>query len=654
MIYKDRCAELSANVPGTTGTVTVNLSGQGHDGNRAFSAAGYANNDMVVAHVYQAGAPQVWCVAPVTYRTGPARIEYAVANILDGIAGAGVSPAWSSHVVISVEPTSWLTRHEALTGLSADDHPQYHNNARGDARYAPVAHVTSTADHAGLVAAQTAASASKTTPVNADEVPLLDSQASGVLRRLSWANLWAGVRDALAAAGRLLPTGTLGQMVRHDGTQWAATSNLFWDEANRRLGVNTASPTSRIDVRGDALADVIATEVGINIRPVTSPGSPAVALVSTPGNIDNGTQWYFVTYVTALGETGVVPTTPISITIADRLVAGQVNVTLPVSTDPRVTGRRVYRSGAAGNQWTARLLATIHNNTDTSFVDNLADTALATPNSYWRENTTSRQIQLNGLPAMFVGSGIEASVCLGRNAGTTLANGTATGGSCVFVGDVAGQSVTTGSKNTGVGFAALRDVSTGVSNTALGWGAWQFLTIGSHNIAMGDQAGRFNVTGSHNTCLGTSAGQGVSGNSYTENVFVGRSAGLTVTTGSRNTFLGSFNGDTVTTGNNNLLLGYNLDLPAATTSNFMSVGNLLFSEGINGTGATASTGNLGVGIATPTARLDVNGDTLRLRTARTPASATAAGNPGDICWDATHIYICIATNTWRRAAHATW
>jgi hypothetical protein len=34
-----------------------------------------------------------------------------------------------------------VTDHGALTGLADDDHPQYHNDARGDARYAPIASV---------------------------------------------------------------------------------------------------------------------------------------------------------------------------------------------------------------------------------------------------------------------------------------------------------------------------------------------------------------------------------------------------------------------------------------------------------------------------------------------------------------------------------
>ena len=35
---------------------------------------------------------------------------------------------------------SGVTSHSALTELEVDDHPQYHNDARGDVRYAPIAH----------------------------------------------------------------------------------------------------------------------------------------------------------------------------------------------------------------------------------------------------------------------------------------------------------------------------------------------------------------------------------------------------------------------------------------------------------------------------------------------------------------------------------
>lgn len=68
----------------------------------------------------------------------------------------------------------------------------------------------------------------------------------------------------------------------------------------------------------------------------------------------------------------------------------------------------------------------------------------------------------------------------------------------------------------------------------------------------------------------------------------------------------------------------------------------------------ANNGKVGVGTISPTALLDIDSDILRLRTAKTPASAGAAGNTGDICWDASYFYICVATNTWERTEHATW
>ena len=67
-----------------------------------------------------------------------------------------------------------------------------------------------------------------------------------------------------------------------------------------------------------------------------------------------------------------------------------------------------------------------------------------------------------------------------------------------------------------------------------------------------------------------------------------------------------------------------------------------------------SSGRVGIGTASPTMLLDINNDTVRVRTARTPASAAATGATGEICWDADYIYVCTATNTWKRSALSTW
>lgn len=52
--------------------------------------------------------------------------------------------------------------------------------------------------------------------------------------------------------------------------------------------------------------------------------------------------------------------------------------------------------------------------------------------------------------------------------------------------------------------------------------------------------------------------------------------------------------------------------------------------------------------------IDAAGSILRLRTSKTPSSASDTGNVGEICWDAGFIYICTASNAWERAAIATW
>lgn len=65
-------------------------------------------------------------------------------------------------------------------------------------------------------------------------------------------------------------------------------------------------------------------------------------------------------------------------------------------------------------------------------------------------------------------------------------------------------------------------------------------------------------------------------------------------------------------------------------------------------------GSVGIGTASPTHALDINGDTLRIRTSKTPASANASGTQGQIAWDDDYIYVCIDTNTWKRSALSTW
>ena len=70
-------------------------------------------------------------------------------------------------------------------------------------------------------------------------------------------------------------------------------------------------------------------------------------------------------------------------------------------------------------------------------------------------------------------------------------------------------------------------------------------------------------------------------------------------------------------------------------------------------------GNVGIGTTAPSYKLDVSGTAqatqFKLSALNTaPASATAAGTLGEIRVDASYIYICTATNTWKRSAITSW
>lgn len=52
--------------------------------------------------------------------------------------------------------------------------------------------------------------------------------------------------------------------------------------------------------------------------------------------------------------------------------------------------------------------------------------------------------------------------------------------------------------------------------------------------------------------------------------------------------------------------------------------------------------------------LDISGTTIRLRNQRTPSSASASGNAGDICYDTNFLYVCVNDNTWKKLSLSSW
>ena len=244
------------------------------------------------------------------------------------------------------------------------------------------------------------------------------------------------------------------------------------------------------------------------------------------------------------------------------------------------------------------------------------------------------------------------SVFIGEDAG---ANDDLSANVNVFIGQQAGNSNTTGASNVAIGYQALQFNTTGGANTVVGRWAMQNNTTGNNNTAVGYYTLRSNTTGIHNVGLGQTAL--TNNTSGSANTATGYFALWTNVDGIRNTGIGFFSlgdnigdynialgyrsGDNITSGNQNIIIGYDVDAPIGTASNQLSIGNLIFGTGINGTGTTVSTGNIGIGTNAPTEKLHVQGgaritslsgvgNRLVQSNATGVLSNVADGNAGDV------------------------
>ena len=121
-------------------------------------------------------------------------------------------------------------------------------------------------------------------------------------------------------------------------------------------------------------------------QPPTRTYAPLNACTVAAGSAGNltGNYSYAVTYYTTWGETDFSPLATLTTT------ATQASLTaIPVSADPNVLGRRIYRTNGtvAGVYY---LITTLSNNTATTYTDNTADASLPVLASN-NDNTTQQQ-----------------------------------------------------------------------------------------------------------------------------------------------------------------------------------------------------------------------------------------------------------------------
>ena len=418
-----------------------------------------------------------------------------------------------------------------------------------------------------------------------------------------------GILDANNSAGLIIGTG---------GNTAPVIFNVNHVEkgrfdSNGYFGLN-GSPTSRLHVLGTTTSDIGRFDIGIDFNPVAKPAGGTATLIASSGSVNNGTHHYYITYVTALGETDLAPTTPAYVTTDGS--HGQVTVGLPLSSDYRVTGRKIYRTKANQSYWyDVELVTTIPDNSTTSYVDNFPDAGLTNVGAFvfTRDNTTTRSISVGGVQAMLLSS---QNTFLGLDAGKNVLSGVSTSGENTFIGNKSGQSITGGAKNIALGaFSFYGGNSTdcvmighGVGSNSSGengsifigrnTGFWQ--TGGYGNIFIGGGAGygtTYHAT-NYNTGVGVSALNGLS--TGTGNTSFGIASGILVTSGNYNTFSGYYAGHNVTSGSYNIILGASVDAPSATSTGQLNIGNVLYGINLYSSSTSSSapigSGKIGIGL----------------------------------------------------------
>ncbi len=403
---------------------------------------------------------------------------------------------------------------------------------------------------------------------------------------------------------------TAGSVVFSNGSNLAQdNSNFFWDDTNNRLGIGTTSPYAKLSVAGFINTDQYSgyKQAGNTILYASSTnfstlvGSGAGAALLADGF-----------YNTALGYQALNVATSTDGSTAVGYQALSLNT---VGYENTANGYQALAANTTGYRNTANGYQALTANTTGYMNTAIGRTALYS-------NTTGYENAANGDRALYSNTTGYSNIAVGKDSlfyNTTGYQNTAIGYKAlrytVSVSDntaIGFESlyVTTGADNASVGSQSLRNNTTGYSNTAVGRLAQYYNISGYENTAIGVNAMRYNNTGYGNTAVGYRAGLGAGWNNTTfqNNVFLGYQAGSALATGNNNILLGYQAGDNLTIGGNNIILGYNIDAISTSSANTLNIGNLLFGTGLDGAGATLSSGNIGIGTTSPYAKLSVWGN----------------------------------------------
>jgi hypothetical protein len=411
-----------------------------------------------------------------------------------------------------------------------------------------------------------------------------------VLAAPSTANPVSGISDGGTTAtvpppnAAVTGAGTVNAIPRWDSASDIVSSAMTQTGtgATARIGINTATPTATLDVKGGG------TIRGQLNLPVSGNATATTGKISYPLNFaasvfNSGTG-------TAVNQTFRLQAEPVSNNTTN--IGGKLNLLyysganvaaetgLSIASNGQITfapgqvfpGTSTITGVTAGTALTGGgTTGAVTLNLDTTKVP-----LLSAANTF-----TGNQAVIGNISSNAIVSAIAVNALTSFNiAGNPFAYGSQNTANSYF--GFAGNQTGTGGDNVGSGQIALLNNSTGNDNTADGVAALKLNTSGSDNSALGLFALSANTSGGFNTAIGSNAL-------------------LANTTGSSNTALGANAGPD--SGHPNLknatAIGANAQV---TATNALVLGSI---NGVNG--ATADT-LVGIGTTAPAAKLDVHGN----------------------------------------------
>jgi hypothetical protein len=152
---------------------------------------------------------------------------------------------------------------------------------------------------------------------------------------------------------------------------WQIGGKVFMDLAAEGDG-NGGITNSALNFHGNMVNEVDFFFIGKITDPFVD-ATAALASPVVPGNVDNGSYTYAISFITAAGNETLRSVGSNSVTVIDKTVNGQIVLTdIPLSSNPSVTGRKIYRDNGGGY----KLVTTIADNSTTTFTDNIATASL--------------------------------------------------------------------------------------------------------------------------------------------------------------------------------------------------------------------------------------------------------------------------------------